>query len=177
MGKRTRREFVVGSTVVGLAALSGCTGNGGGDGTATATATPTATATATPTATEATSPSQRVSSYLNAQTSAGNFDGTIVDKTGTNEVVVKVGAQGNGGNFAFAPPALKISTGTTITWEWTGKGNLHNVVSADSSDFEFRSGEPKKTGTYKNTFDSAGVGLYFCSPHRSFGMKGGFIVA
>lgn len=188
MAQRTRRQFVVGSTVLALSALAGCNGYGGGGGgmepTGTATPTETATGTATQTGTETetetpgqASPGQRVTTYLNASPEAGNFDGTIADETGSDTVVVKVGAQGNGGNFAFAPPAVKITSGTTISWEWTGEGGDHNVDSHADSDFEFRSGSPTSSGTFEKTFDNPGVGLYFCSPHQSFGMKGGFIVA
>lgn len=184
MTKRTRREFVVGSTVLALSALAGCTGNGGGgtEPTGTTTSTETATGTATGTQTETPTPGeagpdQRVTAYLNASPDAGNFDGTIADETGSDTVVVKVGAQGNGGNFAFSPPAVKISSGTTISWEWTGEGGDHNVVSNADSDFEFRSGSAKSSGTFEKTFDNPGVGLYFCSPHQNLGMKGGFIVA
>lgn len=187
MGGRTRRQFVVGSTVIALTALAGCadSANGGdgmdGDGTPTPTdegetATPTdGGATATPTGGSA-DPEQQVTTYLDKSPAAGNFDGTIVDKTGSDTVVVKVGAEGNGGALAFSPPAITISTGTTISWEWTGKGGKHNVVSTGQSDVEFRSASPKNTGEYTNSFDSTGVGLYFCDPHRTLGMKGGFIV-
>jgi len=37
-----------------------------------------------------------------------NFDG-IVDETGADEVRISVGAQGNGGTFAFDPPAASPS--------------------------------------------------------------------
>lgn len=188
MAGPTRRQFVVGSTVVAFTALAGCAdrGNGGdgmdGDGTPTPTgdgATPTPTDEgATPTPTDGSAdPEQLVATYLNETPEAGNFDGTILDETGSDQVVVKVGAEGNGGNFAFSPPAITISTGTTISWQWTGEGGDHNVVSTGQSDFEFRSGDATSTGDYSNSFDSTGVGLYFCDPHEGLGMKGGFIVA
>ncbi|MFB6223123.1 MAG: halocyanin domain-containing protein, partial [Haloarcula sp.] len=60
---------------------------------------------------------------------ASNFDGTITDRTDTDTATVTVGAEGNRGEFAFEPPALKISTGTTVRWDWTGHGGPHNVVS------------------------------------------------
>jgi acyl-CoA synthetase (AMP-forming)/AMP-acid ligase II len=44
------------------------------------------------------------------------------------------------------------------------------------SDFDFYSGEPQDSGTFEQTFDEAGVGLYLCEPHATVGMKGGFVV-
>lgn len=180
MAKYNRRQVVVGGATAALAALAGCTGNGNGDGDgngATPTETDTATETATNTPTEGqTGPKQLVATYLTSTPEADNFQGTVKDMTGKSEVTVKVGAKGNGGDFAFAPPAMTISSGTTIRWEWTGNGGDHNVESTGSSDFDFKSGPPMTTGSYKKSFDSAGVGLYFCSPHKGLGMKGGFVV-
>ncbi|PSQ37147.1 halocyanin domain-containing protein [Halobacteriales archaeon SW_10_66_29] len=89
----------------------------------------------------------------------GTWGGETVDATGMEQVTVRVGAQGNGGNFAFAPP-----------WEWTGEGGGHNVVSEAGnfeSDIYEQAGE-----TFEYTFEEAGVEQYFCSPHKQQGMKG-----
>ncbi|NHN60264.1 MULTISPECIES: halocyanin domain-containing protein [Halorussus] len=102
-----------------------------------------------------------------------NFDG-VVDETGKSEVTVKVGSKGNNGNYAFGPAAVKVSTGTKVVWEWTGKGSLHNVV-ADNGDFE--SEQKMKEGfTFSHTFDSAGTYKYYCTPHKTMGMKGAIVV-
>ena len=102
-----------------------------------------------------------------------NFDG-VVGKTGQNEVSVSVGAKGNEGNFTFAPPAIRISTGTTVVWEWTGKGGQHNVV-AESGTFESKL-VAEEGNTFKHTFEESGTTRYSCEPHRSLGMKGGVVV-
>lgn len=142
-----------------LAGLAGCGGDGGGDGGGDSG--------------NSDVPS-RIDDYLSP---AGNYDGTIVDNTGQDEVVVDVGAAGNGGNRAFAPPAVRISTGTTVSFEWTGQGGLHNVVSTDDSDFDFNSGDPKISGDpFEQSFDNTGIGLYYCGPHESAGMLGGIEV-
>lgn len=60
-----------------------------------------------------------------------NYEG-VTNKTGTS-VTVKVGAKTSNGPYAFAPPAIKIGTGTTVTWKWTGLGGAHNVVAKDGS--------------------------------------------
>ena len=102
-----------------------------------------------------------------------NFDGTV-DKTGQSEVTVTVGAQGNGGSFAFGPAAVRIDPGTTVTWEWTGAGGSHNVVAEDGS---FESELVGESGhTFSHTFESEGTTKYACVPHKPMGMKGAVVV-
>jgi len=98
-----------------------------------------------------------------------NFDGTTADMTGQDEVAIAVGAEGNGGGFAFDPPAVQVDPGTTVVWEWTGAGGQHNVVDEDGA---FESDLVGEEGfTFEYTFDS-GVVKYFCQPHKGLGMKG-----
>lgn len=171
----SRRSFVVAAGAAGLTALAGCSD---GESTPEPTSTPTEEPTATPTPTEGeTGAAARLTDFLRLEPAADNFDGTVEDMTGMDTVTVQVGAEGNGGNFAFSPPAIRISAGTTVRWEWTGEGGLHNVDSVDASDFEFTNGDPKESGDpYTQSFDDTGVGLYECDPHESLGMKGGFVV-
>jgi halocyanin-like protein len=104
----------------------------------------------------------------------GNYEG-IVDMTGQSEVTVTVGAEGNGGNYAFDPAAAKIDPGTTVVWEWTGEGQQHNVVAEEGGDFE--SELTADAGfTFERTVDAEGVVKYFCTPHRALGMKGVLVV-
>lgn len=103
----------------------------------------------------------------------GNFDG-VVDKTGQSEVTVSVGAEGNGGGYAFDPAAITVDTGTTVVWEWTGDGGSHNVAAEDGS---FESDMVDSEGhTFSHTFDSAGTFKYKCTPHEAMGMKGAVVV-
>ena len=105
---------------------------------------------------------------------ANNYDGTIVDMTGKSEVTVAVGA-GNG--LAFDPAAVRVDAGTTVTWEWTGRGGRHNVVSGEESASTFESDLASGKGvTFRQTFES-GPQLYFCNPHRAQGMYGAVAVA
>jgi len=102
-----------------------------------------------------------------------NFDG-VVDETGTERVTVEVGATGNDGNFAFDPPAIRVSEGTTVVWKWTGEGGSHDVVAADGSfeaDLNGTAGH-----TFEHTFDASGTTKYYCMPHKSMGMKGAVVV-
>ncbi|PSQ57101.1 MAG: halocyanin domain-containing protein, partial [Halobacteriales archaeon SW_9_67_25] len=100
----------------------------------------------------------------------GNFDGTTADMTGQDEVTITVGAEGNGGAFAFDPPAVQVDPGTTVVWEWSGAGGQHNVVDEDGA---FESELIEEEGfTFEYTFEEARVFKYFCRPHRGLGMKG-----
>jgi len=104
----------------------------------------------------------------------GNFDETV-DKRGQDEVTITVGAQGNGGAFAFDPPAVRISRGTTIVWEWTGNGGSHNVVAENGA---FESELVGDSGhTFEYTFEESGIVKYACTPHKTAGMKGAVVVS
>ncbi|WP_435146876.1 halocyanin domain-containing protein [Halobaculum sp. P14] len=106
---------------------------------------------------------------------ASNFDGTVVDETGFDAATIRVGAPGNGGRFAFAPPVLKVSTGTTVRWRWTEPAAPHSVQFPEhdvGTDAVFT--EP---GVHlSHTFHEPGTYRYACGPHRSLGMKGALIV-
>ncbi|MFB6073205.1 MAG: halocyanin domain-containing protein [Halobacterium sp.] len=100
-----------------------------------------------------------------------NFDG-VVDETGKSEVTVEVGAQANNGSYGFAPAAIRVDPGTTVTWKWV-KGT-HNVQAKDGS---YKSKLTGESGfTFSHTFESEGVSKYFCMPHKAMGMKGAVVV-
>jgi halocyanin-like protein len=105
-----------------------------------------------------------------------NFDG-VVDRRGQSEVTVEVGAEGNDGNFAFGPAAIRVDPGTTVVWEWTGAGGGHNVVAEEGTDYSYESELVSEEGfTFEHTFEQEGISKYFCVPHRSLGMKGAVVV-
>jgi len=157
-----RRTFIRSSAAVtAVGVLAGC-GGSGGDGGTTEPETP-----------EGGDVPSEVQEYLSE---TDNFEGSVQDETGTDTVEVDVGAEGNGGNFGFSPPAIRVDTGTTVRWVWTGEGGQHNVVAEDGyGDFE-----SKQIGDegfeYPQTFDEAGTTLYYCTPHKGLGMKGAVIV-
>ncbi|WP_423746956.1 halocyanin domain-containing protein (plasmid) [Haladaptatus sp. SPP-AMP-3] len=98
--------------------------------------------------------------------------------TGKDAVTITVGADGNGGPYAFKPPAVRITPGTIVTFKWVS--NAHNVLPTDQPEEVNWKGEPKtKTSGYSfnSTFDSAGTYKYVCEPHRSMGMKGAIVVS
>ncbi len=100
----------------------------------------------------------------------GNHD-SVEDVTGESAVTVEVGAKGNDGANAFAPAAISITPGTTVTWAWVD--GYHNVVDTDG---QFDSGEPEQNATFEHAFETAGTAYYYCKPHESMGMKGAVVV-
>ncbi len=103
-----------------------------------------------------------------------NYDQTV-DRTGQDEVRVTVGAEGNDGNLAYDPPAVRVDPGTTVVWEWTGEGGSHNVAAEEGS---FESEMTGEAGfTFEHTFEETGITRYVCVPHESMGMKGAVVVA
>jgi halocyanin-like protein len=103
---------------------------------------------------------------------ANNYDGSVADETGADEVTVDVGASDG---LAFGPAAVHVDNGATVVWEWTGDGGAHNVV-ADGGEFD--SGDPvgEAGTTFEQTFEEDGIYTYFCSPHESSGMVGAIVV-
>jgi plastocyanin len=96
-----------------------------------------------------------------------NYDGEQ-DFTGQTQVTIAVGADDG---FAFEPAAIRIDTGTTVVWEWTGMGGRHNVVERDDA---FASEYYREEGqTFEHAFETTGLFPYYCEPHREMGMKGG----
>jgi len=125
------------------------------------------------TTTADTEASEEVASYLDG---VSNFDGTVSVMTGQDTVTVSVGAEGNSGNFAFAPAAVRVSTGTTVEFEWTGEGSTHNVVSDGDGPLDSGSAVDAEGVQYEYTFEEAGTYTYNCTPHASLGMKGAIVV-
>ncbi|MEF8831105.1 MAG: halocyanin domain-containing protein [Halobacteriales archaeon] len=109
-----------------------------------------------------------------------NYSSTV-DRRDADSVTVEVGAEGNGGTFAFEPAAVRISPGTTVNFEWTS--NTHNVIPEsipDGAEWEGTPGgesETYDTGhTYDHTFETEGIYTYYCQPHLGLGMKGAIVV-
>ena len=112
----------------------------------------------------------------------GFFDGVdsydgVVDETGSDSVTVTVGTQGNGGTYAFDPTAVKVASGTTVTFEWAS--DTHNVVVEDQpsgAGWEGHETIENNGFSFEHTFETAGTYTYFCEPHEAMGMKGAVVV-
>jgi halocyanin-like protein len=174
----TRRSFVVSSTLAlgGVTALAGCSGGGGGESESESESggsTDTESGGSDGSSSGGGSGAGSTPSFDGWMSNVGNYAG-VADETGSGEVTVAVGASGNGGNFAFDPAAVRVSTGTTVVWEWTGQGAQHNVA-AEGGGFE--SDLSSEEGyTFEHTFSETGTYKYVCTPHRTLGMKGVVVV-
>jgi halocyanin-like protein len=103
------------------------------------------------------------------------YDGSLVDATGRETVTVTVGAEGNGSAFAFDPVAVKLESGTTVQWDWTGNGGSH-AVEFQSLDVDTPEVTNEPGVNYEYTFSETGTYRYACIPHRSLGAKAGVVV-
>jgi halocyanin-like protein len=114
--------------------------------------------------------------------SEAEWDGTTVDGTAMDDVIVEVGAGQSG--FQFGIPALYVEPGTTVTWMWTGQGGGHNVVNdVEESVFDSRTESEaslisEEGYTYEFTFEESHTGVhpYICVPHEALGMLGVIVV-
>jgi halocyanin-like protein len=153
-----RRDVLRGTGLALGASLAGCVGGGGGDS-------------------EVTTPNQPTLSeepdYGGWFEEVSNYRDTY-DFTDADEVTVAVGAPGNGGDYAFEPAAIAVTTGTRVVWDWTGEAGPHNVVANDGA---FAS--EKQSGadvTFSHQFGSPGMYKYLCQPHATFNMQGAVVV-
>jgi len=163
--------------------LAGCSGDGGGDATESETEDVMTESETEQMMTESETDgdsggssgeaSQEVADYVG---DSSNFDGSVADMTGQDTVTVTVGADANGGAFGFDPVAARISTGTTVEFEWTGEGGAHNVVSDGDGPLDSGSAVDTSGVEYEYTFEEAGTYLYECTPHSSLGMVGAIVV-
>lgn len=103
-----------------------------------------------------------------------NYQDTTWDYRGKERVTIDVGAPGSDGYYKFGPAAVAVSPGTVVVWKWTGMGGGHDVVASNGS---FKSAYLTGAGkTFSHTFDASGLYTYYCSPHKSMGMKGAVYV-
>jgi len=165
-----RRRLLVLSGIAGTTLLAGCSGGGGGDGGGDGdTGGDGSDGDGSDGGDGDGNVPSEVDDYLSG---AQNYDGSVSDATGEDNPTVDVGA---GSGLAFGPAAIRVSTGTTVTWEWTGQGGGHNVIAEDET---FDSGEAvsEEGTTFEYTFEETGNYLYYCDPHKVSGMKGAVIV-
>lgn len=163
-----RRDLLALSAGAGAVGIAGATGSVGAQE-------PTRTSPGEGTTTQQAPEEREVPDFDGYLDEVSNFDGTVVDERGSETVTVDVGAPGNGGNFAFGPAAVHVDAGTTVRWEWTGRGNQHNVVALEGG---FDSGDPiaEAETTFTHTFEDDGIYRYLCEPHEQLQMKGAIVV-
>lgn len=102
-----------------------------------------------------------------------NYRG-VVDRTGAETVRVAVGADGNGGQFAFEPAAIHVDPGTTVVWEWVGTAGAYDVV---DETLGYASEQVRGAGhAFALRFGNHGVSRYQCTTYGDRGMRGVVLV-
>ncbi|MFB6104164.1 MAG: halocyanin domain-containing protein [Halobacteriaceae archaeon] len=102
-----------------------------------------------------------------------NYGGSPTDRTGTDATTVSVGAEGNGGPYAFDPAAIRVDPGTTVTFEWVSDNHtLHVQSQPDGANWSGHSAIENSGYSTAHTFETPGVYKYYCNPHLPLGMKG-----
>lgn len=167
MSQRTldRRTFVRTTAALGVTtALAGCGGSSGGDGSDGSDGSD---------GNDGSNGGSGSQEFLSEEPDYGgflddanNYEQTV-DMTGSDSVTVEVGA---GDGLAFGPAAVAVSSGTTVTWEWTGEGGDHNVSGSDGNFDSETAGE--EGHTFEHTFEESGTYTYVCTPHEAVGMLG-----
>lgn len=83
---------------------------------------------------------------------------SVAPPGGSNASVVEVAISG----FAFGPPALEVSVGSTISW--TNRDNVAHTVS--TSDGLLASADLDNGDTYSVVVDEPGTIQYYCDIHQ-----------
>ncbi len=161
--KQSRRRFIVANGTVALTALAGCAGDEDENGTENGDENG-----EEESVDEIEDVPVAIDEYLQ---DAPNYDGTMVDATGEDQITVSLTVDN-----VFEPTAVRIDAGTTVEWVW--EGGAHNVVSDEDSASDFDSGDvvADEGTTFEQSFDDDGIQLYYCEPHTAEGMYGGIEV-
>jgi len=97
-----------------------------------------------------------------------NWGGSPTDATDADGVTVTVGPDGE---YVYDPAAVRVSPGTTVTFEWASP--THNVLVEASPDGWGGHAPIEDEGfSFQHTFETEGVYAYYCEPHLALGMKG-----
>ena len=91
----------------------------------------------------------------------GNAGADAAPVVGVTEVAAK--------DNQFTPPAVQVAAGTTVTWRFEDRFVPHDVT-ADG----WRSGDPRRSGSFTHTFTRPGTYAYRCTLHD--GMDGRVVV-
>jgi halocyanin-like protein len=141
---------------------TGANGSSGGDGTPAAAG-----------ESGVLTPAERRRTFDGWLAGTDNYE-SVVDRTGRDLVTVSVGAEGNGGRLAFDPPAVRVSPGTTVVWEWVVDGTDHDVRAAGGG---FASDVAAQVGhRFGVTFTGERAWKYECAAHSADGMRGVVLV-
>ena len=88
---------------------------------------------------------------------SGSDSSTGPSTGGNGASTVSVGPNGT---LSFSPAAITVPLNTTVTWNWSSGGVVHNVTFQDGT----TSGN-KSSGSFQRTFATAGTFSYLCTIH------------
>jgi len=80
----------------------------------------------------------------------------------------------DGQKMVYSQDIVKVNVGDTITWKAKSKG--HNVEFISLPKGVKKVKKSKMNKDYSYTFQTAGIYLYQCTPHKSMGMIGLVVV-
>lgn len=163
-----RRQLLQSTAAVGLLSVAGCL-SAAGDSPE-----PEADSSESPdddTQAAELSPPESVDEWLE---SANGYTGDRTRDGISSRVEIRVGHEYDDG-LGFAPVVVEVPPRTTVHWNWTGHGGIHNVVALDGT---FDSGRPNaQHGTsYQFFFEETGTYPFVSEPDRDDGMKGVVVV-
>lgn len=174
----TRRGMVLMTAGAAVAGIAGCTGsqNDGQDGSETSSMT------GEETHEDGDGHNDEEEDHEEDANGHNHDEGELGEPSATAEVML----QTQDGQHHYAPHAVWVERGGTVTW--TNESGRHDVVSyhPDNDDKPRRIPEeaaPWSTSmlsdegaTFSHTFETEGVYDYYCTPHEAFGMVGTVIV-
>lgn len=99
--------------------------------------------------------------YVTNPGGGNNNPGNPTTPTSTNAVAVS--------DNQFAPSAIQVAAGATVTWMWASSSSVHNVIFSDGGSQSLGAG-----ATYSRAFGTAGTYNYQCTLHA--GMNGSVTV-
>lgn len=93
---------------------------------------------------------------------------TLTPVFGEDSTIEMLNKRDDGAKMVYSADIARVEVGTSITWIPTSKGhNVEFIAGPDGWDL------PKKSKNGKEvtiTFDTPGVYLYQCTPHKTMGM-------
>jgi len=98
------------------------------------------------------------SSDLSAAVTGDMATGTTFPATAT--VLV-----GPGNTLTYAPATVDIRAGGTVTWNWAAGITMPHTVTSGDNPPAFAGSAVQMSGSFSNTFASAGTFGYFCTVH------------
>jgi len=107
-------------------------------------------------------------SVTNATGSPVTFTATVTGGGGGEDVIVQVLSDAP----RFAPEALIVAVGTTVTWVWGTNATGHNVVPDDGNTPASSGALASAPNSYQYTFNTVGTFHYHCQAHGNVGGVG-----